>query len=196
MRRVSYSQCITHPLTNLVVNTDWNMKFLDRPAQSPDLNPVENLWATTKHNITPQKNAKGVGDLEKQLLDERWSVPQETINELIDTIPSRIQAVIDPHGGHTKYWWLLLSPIFFCAVLLFNIVFNIEVFWSRSLVTEFRRRETTTLTVGSSHVTAVAMAAPLIGTAWHWTISFATPKKGLLAPVSTPPPQPIFLFDE
>ena len=82
-----------------------------------------------KRNITAQTTAESVGDLEKQLLNERWSVPQKTINELIDTMPGRVQAVIDPHGGPTECYWLLLSLIFVCVVRLFNVVFNIEVFW-------------------------------------------------------------------
>jgi len=61
---------------------------------------TENLWTITKHNITAQIIAKGVGDLEKQLLNEWWSIPQETINELIDTMPSRVQVVIDSQRPH------------------------------------------------------------------------------------------------
>jgi len=79
------------------------MKFLDWPAQSPDLNPIENLWAIMKRSITTQIIAQGVEDLEKQLFNEWWSIPQETINKLIDSMPSRVQAVIDSHGGPTKY---------------------------------------------------------------------------------------------
>jgi len=56
-----------------------------------------------KRNITAQTTAESVGDLKKQLLNEWWSIPQETINELIDTMPGRVQAVIDSHGGPTKY---------------------------------------------------------------------------------------------
>jgi len=79
------------------------MKFLDWPAQSPDLNPIENLWAIMKRSIMTQIIAQGVEDLEKQLFNEWWSIPQETINKLIDSMPSRVQVVIDPHGGPTKY---------------------------------------------------------------------------------------------
>jgi len=66
------------------------MEFLGWPAQSPDLNPIENLRAIMKRNITAQIIPKSVGDLEKQLLNEWRSVPQEIINELIDTMPSRV----------------------------------------------------------------------------------------------------------
>jgi len=79
------------------------MEFLDWPAQSPDLNPIENLWAIIKRNITTQPIAKSLQELEKQVLNEWWSIPQETINELIDSMPSRVQAVIDAHGGVTKF---------------------------------------------------------------------------------------------
>jgi hypothetical protein len=79
------------------------MEFLDWPAQSPDLNLIENLWAIMKRNITAQIIARSFGDLDKRLLNERWSIPQETINELIDTMLSRVQTVIDSYGGPTKY---------------------------------------------------------------------------------------------
>ena len=105
------------------------MEFFDWPAPSPGLNSIGNLWAIMKRNIIAQIIAKSVGGLEKQLLNERCSVPQEAINELIDAMPSRVQVVIDSHGDHTKYQWLLLSLIFFCVVWFFTTVFNIEVFW-------------------------------------------------------------------
>jgi len=79
------------------------MESLYWPAQGPDLNPIENVWGIMKRNITTQNIAKSVQELEKQLLNEWWSIPQETINELIDSMPSRVQAVIDAHGGPTKY---------------------------------------------------------------------------------------------
>jgi hypothetical protein len=79
------------------------MEFIDWPAQSPDLNPIENVWAIMKRSITTQKIAKSVVELEKLVFNEWWSIPQETINELIDTMPSRVQAVIDSRGGPTKY---------------------------------------------------------------------------------------------
>ena len=78
------------------------MEFLDWPAKSPDPNSIEDLWIVMKRNISSQIIARSVGDLEKQLLNEQWSIPQETINSLIDTIPSRVQAVIDSHRGPTK----------------------------------------------------------------------------------------------
>ena len=79
------------------------MEFLDWVTKSPDPNSIENLWVIMERNITAQIIARGVGDLEKQLLNERWSIPQGTINSSIDTMPRRVQAVIDSHGGSTKY---------------------------------------------------------------------------------------------
>jgi hypothetical protein len=82
------------------------LEFIDWPAQSPDLNPIDNLSATLKRNITTQQIAKGVEDFEKQLFNEWWSIPQETINELIDVMPSRVQAVINSHGSIRRFYSL------------------------------------------------------------------------------------------
>jgi len=68
-----------------------------------DLNPVEKLWAIIKRNITTQAIARSIEELEKEVLNKWWSISQETINELIDTMPRGVQAVIDAHGSFTKH---------------------------------------------------------------------------------------------
>jgi len=80
-----------------------NIDSIDWPAQSPDLNPIENLWALIKRNIANLPVAKNVEELEKQVKNEWWSIPQESIQELIDSMPERIEAVIKAKGGPTKY---------------------------------------------------------------------------------------------
>jgi hypothetical protein len=79
------------------------MLFSDWPAQSPDLNPIENLWRIIKHNIAKRPVAKGVEELENQVQEEWQLVSQEVIQELIDSMPSRIAEVIAARGGHTHY---------------------------------------------------------------------------------------------
>jgi len=42
-----------------------NINSIDWPAQSPDLSPIENLWALIKRNIANLPVAKNVEELEK-----------------------------------------------------------------------------------------------------------------------------------
>ncbi len=42
-------------------------------------------------------------ELEEQVKNEWWSIPQETIQNLIDSMPARVEAVIKAKGGPTKY---------------------------------------------------------------------------------------------
>jgi hypothetical protein len=73
------------------------------PAQSPNLNPIENVWRIVKREIAKQPIARSMVDLQQQV-EEAWdSIPLRTIQTLIDSMPSRIAAVIVEKGGHTKY---------------------------------------------------------------------------------------------
>ena len=81
---------------------DKNIECLDWPAQSPDLNPIENLWAELKKKIRA-KNLKNISEL-TSCLKECWSsISEEYCKKLVDSMPNRIDQVINNKGLWTKY---------------------------------------------------------------------------------------------
>ena len=83
---------------------DNDIQVLSWPAQSPDLNPIEHLWdhlkcQLRKYNTLPH----GVHELWDRLVEEWNEIPPEVCQNLIKSMPRRIQAVIRAKGGHTKY---------------------------------------------------------------------------------------------
>jgi transposase len=79
------------------------------PPFSPDLNPIEAVWNKMKDYIEAhypdQKDGKQYTyDQLRSIVTEAWdSITVDTLRELIDSMHARCQAVIDAHGGHTKY---------------------------------------------------------------------------------------------
>lgn len=78
------------------------VRCLDWPAQSPDLNPIENLWGEVERRLCGQKfNNK---DALFQAVNNIWnSLPTELIHKLVESLPRRCQAVINAKGYATKY---------------------------------------------------------------------------------------------
>lgn len=72
------------------------------PSNSPDLNPIENLWSILKRKVD-DLNPK----TEKELVDYIFNIwdnlEVSLIDKLITSVPSRLQAVIDSNGYPTKY---------------------------------------------------------------------------------------------
>jgi transposase len=74
------------------------------PSQSPDLNPIEHLW----HHL---KNKVGAIEPPPPSLEELWGrvqvewdkIGKEVCQNLIESMPRRMQAVIQAKGGYTKY---------------------------------------------------------------------------------------------
>jgi len=77
---------------------------LDWPSQSPDLNPIENLWRVAKKRM--QDNPIKATSLSHlfELAKQAWeSITLDEIHKIIDSMPQRIKAVLKARGGHTKY---------------------------------------------------------------------------------------------
>ena len=63
------------------------------PAQSPDLNPIENLWAEL-NRLTKVKKPKNENEL-FEILKSGWNeITDEYLHKLVESMPSRCKAVI------------------------------------------------------------------------------------------------------
>ena len=77
--------------------------FDDFPANSPDLNIIEEVWNIMKKRLYAHRVFASKKVLE-QAVRRMWrSIGQEKIMVLVQSMPHRIQACIDQQGGHTKY---------------------------------------------------------------------------------------------
>ncbi len=72
---------------------DHGVTVLDWPANSPDLNPIENLWGIVKRKMRDTR-PNNADDL-KTTVKETWaSIPPQQCHKLITSMPRRIEAVI------------------------------------------------------------------------------------------------------
>ena len=83
---------------NEVTSMEW-------PAQSPDLNIVENIWLYMQREL--QKSVVNVGATKNDLLREIqsvwWNIELNYIRNLYQSIPDRLDYVIKMRGHLTKY---------------------------------------------------------------------------------------------
>ncbi|GFU86300.1 transposable element Tc1 transposase [Trichonephila clavipes] len=98
------------PKHTAIVTKTWLLyhapRRLETPPQSPDLNPIENLWMhldteVCKKNVTSKENLK-----EKP--QEDWNSIERHRNhthtkKLIESMPKRLEAVIKANGQFTNY---------------------------------------------------------------------------------------------
>ena len=87
---------ITQYLSNKQINV------LNWPPQSPDLNPIENLWSILDREAK-DRNVSNENDLFLCLKKAWENISSKTIQNLISSMPRRCQACIDNNGLPTKY---------------------------------------------------------------------------------------------
>jgi hypothetical protein len=81
------------------------------PAHSPDLNPIEHMWALLKRKMRQdypeiwalKKNKVDVEEFTRCLKACWWAIDQAMIDKLIGSIEKRLLAVKKARGWYTKY---------------------------------------------------------------------------------------------
>lgn len=85
-------------------------RVLPWASYSPDLNPMENIWAILKRNVekrvkTMVAQKKNVStDVFVSVAEEEWEgLRDDILLSCIRSMPNRVQACAAAGGGHTKY---------------------------------------------------------------------------------------------
>ena len=94
------------PMHKANIVRDWlhtaGVSVLDFPPYSPDLYPIENLWATLARAV--EKHSCSDDDALGDAVIEEWGkLPADLFSNLARSMPERCQAVIQSKGHHTKY---------------------------------------------------------------------------------------------
>lgn len=78
------------------------LDVLEWPSQSPDLNPIENLWRELKLRVQ-EKDPRNLTQL-KEICKEEWAkIPISVCENLVKKYPNRLKAVLAAKGHMTKY---------------------------------------------------------------------------------------------
>ena len=78
------------------------VSVLDFPPYSPDLNPIENLWADMDKRMA-SKPAESKEELEKQVAEVWAETTRDACSKLVLSMPKRIAQVIERNGAYTDY---------------------------------------------------------------------------------------------
>ena len=79
------------------------IKTIDWPGNKPDLNPIENLLSLLKNKVADRQPTR---DQEMETAIKLvWihEITPEYCRNLVQSMPRRLQAVLNNRGGHTKY---------------------------------------------------------------------------------------------
>lgn len=75
---------------------------MDWPSNSPDLNPIENLWAIVKRNVEIRRPG-GIGQLERYMKEEWAKISEDAIKNLVGSMKRRCELVIEAEGDRISY---------------------------------------------------------------------------------------------
>lgn len=97
------ASCHNSKSTRLWMNAH-NIEVLEWPANSPDLNPIENIWNDIKFMIRKANTLPRTKDELKSLILQFWEgFPAARCQKLISSMSRRCESVIKSKGYPTKY---------------------------------------------------------------------------------------------
>lgn len=94
----STQQNIRVPDMRILASIRWS----GLPANSPDLNPIENVWLLLKYRIG-RRFPRTIDELRQYVIEEWDKLEPQDYLKYIEEMPERYEAVIAAGGGHTKW---------------------------------------------------------------------------------------------
>ena len=93
-----------HKKVCIPVRMKLGMTVLEWPPNSPDLNPIENIWSYMKDIIGKDYGVVSSVAEMKRIVRSMWeNFKDEQWDKLIESLPERMAAVIAVKGGSTRY---------------------------------------------------------------------------------------------
>ena len=75
---------------------------MDWPSNSLDLNPIKNMWQIMKDNVE-KRMPQNIDELTRFLAEEWEAIPQETVNNLVNSMKNRCESVLAKNGNKISY---------------------------------------------------------------------------------------------
>ena len=88
----------------------------DWPAQSPDMNIIEHVWGRMKEEAWKTK-PKNLDELWEACKTAFFAIPDDFINKLYESLPNRMDAVLQAHGSHNILLLDLTAPLLHLLML-------------------------------------------------------------------------------
>jgi transposase len=83
---------------------DSGLEIMVWPPQSADLNPIEHLWHYLKKRLAEYEvPPRSIQELWERVQKKWDKIPASVCQNLIESMPRRIQAVLEAKVGYTKY---------------------------------------------------------------------------------------------
>ncbi|GFV95431.1 transposable element Tcb2 transposase [Trichonephila clavipes] len=74
------------------------------PARSPDLNPIENVWDALGRQVVGRNYPPTNKNTLIRALTEEWDkLPQQLLDNVVQSMVRRVECCITLHGGHIPY---------------------------------------------------------------------------------------------
>lgn len=79
------------------------LRKADWSPNSPDLNPVENLWSILKDKAFDRRPPTTMEQLRRRVLEKWQGIEVSVLRNLVHSMPDRIKNVVKVNGGSIEY---------------------------------------------------------------------------------------------